>query len=75
MAEEASSSHDNSDYNALVDQLIRESRTTLAYTEVNTIFDEEFARLEQGARIQSFLHLLTYRSALRRIRAIEDRGG
>ena len=53
---------------AVVQQLIRESATTLPHEEVETIFNEEYSRLEREARVKSFLGLLTYRSAMKRLR-------
>ena len=53
---------------AVVQQLMRESETTLPHDEVESIFNEEYSRLAQAARIKSFLNLLTYRSAMQRLR-------
>lgn len=52
---------------AAVEQLIWKSHSTLPRDEVEQIFREEYLRLNKEANITAFLHLLSYRSAMRRL--------
>lgn len=63
------------DREAVVQQLMRESETTLPHDEVESIVDEEYSRLAQEARIKGFLNLLTYRSAMKRLREVSPGNG
>lgn len=52
---------------AAVEQLICKSHSTLPRDEVETIFREEYFRLNKEANIKSFIHVLSYRSAMKRL--------
>lgn len=67
MPQEITGSH-GKDHESLVQQLMRESETTLTHDEVENIFEEEYLRLESDPRVKSYLNLLSYQWAMKRLR-------